>query len=139
LSRGASKKALLIDLSSSPDEEDLIVDTSHDFEFTQTLYDELNRAILGSPDDSKIIIFSDSDEEEVREEKTTGTEDEAASAAVNPTSTASIDTDNAHVGPKMIIVMIRPTIRRLAVTTTAEVTLANLRLPRQEDTKADVL
>jgi hypothetical protein len=65
LSRGASKKALLIDLSSSPDEEDLIVDTSHDFEFTQTLYNELNRVILGSPDDSKIIIFSDSDEEEV--------------------------------------------------------------------------
>jgi hypothetical protein len=75
----------------------------------------------------------------VREEKTIGTEDVAASAAVNPTSTASIDTDNAPVGHKTIIVMIRPTIRRLAVTTTVEVTLANLRLPRQEDTKADVL
>jgi hypothetical protein len=90
----------VIDLSSSSDEEDLIVHTSHELEFAQTLYDELNRAILGSPGDSKIIIFSDSDEEEVREKKTTRIEDVAASTAVNPASTASAGTDNAPVGAK---------------------------------------
>jgi hypothetical protein len=62
----------------------------------------------------------------VCEEKTTGTEDAAASAVVNPTSTASAD---APAGQKMIIVMIRPSIRRLATTTAMEVTLASLRLP----------
>jgi hypothetical protein len=42
-------------------------------------------------------------------------------------------------GQKMIIVMIRPPIRRLAVTTVAEVTPASLRLQCQEDVEADVL
>jgi hypothetical protein len=56
----------VIDLSSSSDEEDLIADTSHDFEFTQRLNGELNRAVLGPSDDGKIIILSDSNEEEVR-------------------------------------------------------------------------
>jgi hypothetical protein len=36
----------------------------------------------------------------VREEKTTSTKDVAASAIVNPTSTASADTDDAPVGAK---------------------------------------
>jgi hypothetical protein len=69
-------------LSSSSDEEDSIADNSHDFEFTQWLYGELNRDLLGPPGDDKVIILSDSNEEkeEVRKEK---------SAAVNPTSTAS--------------------------------------------------
>jgi hypothetical protein len=52
----------MIDLSSSSDLEDLIADTSHDFEFTQRLYDELNRAVLGPPGDGKIIILNDYDE-----------------------------------------------------------------------------
>jgi hypothetical protein len=39
----------------------------------------------------------------------------------------------------MIIVMIRPPIRRLAVTTAAEVTSASLRLRRQEDAEAGML
>jgi hypothetical protein len=90
----------MTDLSSSSDEEDFIADTSHDFEFAQRLYDELNRAVLEPPGDGRIIILSDSDEEEVREEKTTDTEDAAASAALNPASTASIDTDDAPAGVK---------------------------------------
>jgi hypothetical protein len=120
-------------------QEDLIADTSHNFELTQRLYDELNRAILGPPDDDKIIILSDSDEEEVHEEKTIGTEVMATSTAVNPTSTASTDTAMPLRGQKMIIVMIRPPIRRPVVTTTAEVTPMSLRLPRQEDVEAGVL
>jgi hypothetical protein len=39
----------------------------------------------------------------------------------------------------MIIVMIRPLIRRLEATTTAEVTPTSLRLPRQEGAEAGVL
>jgi hypothetical protein len=53
----------VIYLSSSLDEEDLIAATSHDFEFTQRLFGELNRTILGPPGDGKVIIIDDSDEE----------------------------------------------------------------------------
>jgi hypothetical protein len=63
---GPSGKALVVDMSSSSDEEDLIPDTSHDFEFAQCLYDELNRDLLGLPGDGKIIILSDSDEKKRR-------------------------------------------------------------------------
>jgi hypothetical protein len=61
---------------------------------------ELNRTVLGLPGDGKIIVLSDSDEEEVCEEKTTGTEDVVASAAVNPASTASADADSAPARAK---------------------------------------
>jgi hypothetical protein len=50
--------------------------------------------------DGKIIILNDSDEEKVHEEKTTGTEDVAASAVVNPASTASVDADDAPTEAK---------------------------------------
>jgi hypothetical protein len=66
----------------------------------------------------------------VRKEKTTDTEDAAASAAVNLASTASADADNTPAGGKTLIVIIRPPIRRLSVTTTAEVMPSSLRLPR---------
>jgi hypothetical protein len=90
----------VIELSSSSNEEDLNTATSRDFEFAQRLFGELNRVVLGPPDDGKIIILSDSDEEEVREEKTTGTETVAASAVVNPASTASANADDAPAGVK---------------------------------------
>jgi hypothetical protein len=90
----------VIDLSSSSDEEDLIAATSRDFEFTQRLFGELNRAVLGPPGDDKVIILSDSDKEEVHEEKITGIEDAATSGAVNPASTASAGTDDAPMGAK---------------------------------------
>jgi hypothetical protein len=97
-SRGASRKAPVIDLSSSSDEEDLIATTSRDFEFAQRFYGDLNRVVLGSPGDDKIIVLSDSNEEEVCEEKTTDTKNAAASAAVNPAATTSIDTDDGPAG-----------------------------------------
>jgi hypothetical protein len=87
----------------------------------------------------KITVLNDSDEEEVREQKTTGTEDAAASATVNPASTAFADANDAHAGAKMIIVMIRAPIRRLATTTAVEMTPMSLRLPRQEGAEAAVL
>jgi hypothetical protein len=95
----------VIDLSSSSNEEDLIVNTSRDEELTRSLLGDLNRTILGPPDDGKIIILSNSDEEEeeeeeVHEEKTTGTKDATTYAAVNPASTASTDTEDAPMGVK---------------------------------------
>jgi hypothetical protein len=39
----------------------------------------------------------------------------------------------------MIMVMIRPPIRKLTTTTAAEVTLVSLRLSRQEGAEADML
>jgi hypothetical protein len=50
--------------SSPLDEDKPIPDTARDFEFTQRLFGELNRDLLGPPDDSKVIILSDFDEEE---------------------------------------------------------------------------
>jgi hypothetical protein len=47
-----------MDLSSSSNEKETISDTSHDFEFAQRLFSELNRALLGPPVDDKIIILT---------------------------------------------------------------------------------
>jgi hypothetical protein len=99
--QGSSRKALVIDLSSSSDEEYLIVDTSRDEEFARMLFGDLNRVVLGPSSNDKIIILSHSDEEEKEacEEKIVGTEPVATSTAVNPTSTAStVDTDEALEG-----------------------------------------
>jgi hypothetical protein len=90
----------MINLSSSSDKEDLITATSSDFEFTQRLFGELNHVVLGPHGDGKIIILSDSNEEEVHKEKTTNSEDATAFTAVNPASTASTDADDAPAGAK---------------------------------------
>jgi hypothetical protein len=101
LSRGPSGKALVVDLSSSSDQEGLIVDTSCDEEFVRRLFGDLNHDVLRSSGDGNIIILSDSDEEEeqVREEKTTDTEAAPSSTAVNPASTvSSVDVDEVPKG-----------------------------------------
>jgi hypothetical protein len=99
--QGGSGKAPVIDLSSSLDDEDIIAATSRDFEFTQRLFGDLNCVVLGPPDDGKVIILDDSDEEkEAQEEKTACTELATISAAVNLTLTASTDIDDALVGAK---------------------------------------
>jgi hypothetical protein len=58
------EKVLVVDLSSSSDEEGLLPDTSWDEEFARRLFGDLNRGVLGPPGDGKVIILSDSDEEE---------------------------------------------------------------------------
>jgi hypothetical protein len=64
-----------VDLSSSSDEEGLIPDTSHDEEFTWRLFGDMNRDVLRLLGDIKVIILSDSnEEEEVREEDVTDAE-----------------------------------------------------------------
>jgi hypothetical protein len=101
LSRGPSGKALVVNLSSYSDQEDLIADTSCDEEFARRLFGDLNRDVLRSSRDGNIIILSNSDEEEeqVREEKTVGAEAAPSSTAVNPASTvSSVDADEVPKG-----------------------------------------
>jgi hypothetical protein len=61
-------------------------------------------------------------------EKSTNDEAAVASATVNLASIASTDDVDAPTVAKMIIVMIRGSIRRLAVGTATETTLVSLRL-----------
>jgi hypothetical protein len=64
------------------------------------LFGDLNRDVLGPSGDDKIIILSDSDEEEkeVREEKTVSAKAAPSSAARSPASTTSVDADDAPTG-----------------------------------------
>jgi hypothetical protein len=90
---GPSGKALVVDLSSPSDGKEHIHDIAHDFKFTQHLFGELNRDLLGPLGDGKVIVLSDPNEEkeEAYEEKSVGAKDAATSAIVNPVSTASTD------------------------------------------------
>jgi hypothetical protein len=77
-------------LSSSFDEGDLIADISQDEAFARRLFDDLNRDVLGPLGDRKIIILSDSDEEdEVHEEKAVDVEDVPSSTVRSLASTAT--------------------------------------------------
>jgi hypothetical protein len=125
---GSSGKALMIDLSLSSDEENFITDTSHDAEFANKLFDDLNNDILMPPGDSKVIILDDSDEEkEAPDEKTVSTELTTTSTVVTPASTASAVADDAPVEVKIIIVMIRGPIRRPTAAMATEVAPVCLR------------
>jgi hypothetical protein len=53
----------VVDLSSSLDEEGHIFDSSWDVEFARRLFGDLNHDVLRPPNDGKVIIISDSDEE----------------------------------------------------------------------------
>jgi hypothetical protein len=89
---GSSEKASVVDLSSSSDEGDLITDVSRDEEFARRLFGDLNCNVHGPLSDDKIIILSDSDEEEeVCEEKAIDVKAAPSSAVRSPASTASAD------------------------------------------------
>jgi hypothetical protein len=94
-----------MDLSSSSDEGDFIGDVSQDEEFTRRLFSDLNRDFLGPLSDSKIIILSDSDEEEeeMREEKVTDAEATPSSAARSPAPIDSIDDADKGDAPDRMI------------------------------------
>jgi hypothetical protein len=63
---------------------------------TKRLFDDLNRDVHGPPDDGKIIILSNFDEEEeVHEEKAVDTKAAPSSAARSPASIASAFADDA--------------------------------------------
>jgi hypothetical protein len=90
----------MVDLSSN--EEDLIPDTSRDEEFNKRLFGDFNREIFELPDDDKVIVLSDSDEEkEVCEEDAADTEATPSSVVLSLTLTVSAaDTDDAPEGVK---------------------------------------
>jgi hypothetical protein len=97
---GPSRKALIVDLSSSSNEEGVIPDTSRDVEFARRLFSDLNHSIFRPPGDGKVIILSDfNEEEEVHEEITADTDATHSSDAGIPVSTASTtDTDEPLKG-----------------------------------------
>jgi hypothetical protein len=74
----------VIDLSSSLDEEDFFAHTSRDAEFTRQLFGDLSRDLLGPPNDGKVIILNDSNEEEEAHEET------AADAVAAPSVVVSL-------------------------------------------------
>jgi hypothetical protein len=84
-----------VDLALSSSEEDSVADTSRDEEFTRKLFGDLNRDILGPPGDGKIIVISDSDDEdETHEDAAVNAEaapPSAANSADSPTSASGVD------------------------------------------------
>jgi hypothetical protein len=87
---GPSEGIPVVNLSST-EEEDALLDTSRDEEFTRRLFGDLNRRVLGPPGDGNVIVLSDSDEEEeVHEEITTNTEAAPPSAVNSSTQIISV-------------------------------------------------
>jgi hypothetical protein len=84
-----------VDLALSPSEEDSVADTSRDEEFVSKLFGDLNRDILGPPGDGKIIVISDSDDEdETHEDAAVNAEaapPSAANSADSPTFASDVD------------------------------------------------
>jgi hypothetical protein len=84
-----------VDLALSSGEKDSVADTSRDEELTRKLFGDLNRDILGPPGDGKIIVLSDSNEEdETHEDATVNAEPappSAANSAESPTSAPDAD------------------------------------------------
>jgi hypothetical protein len=98
----ASGTTPMIDLSSSSDEENFIVVTSRDVELDKKLFGDLNRDILELPDDGKIIILDDSnDETEAREEKTAGIKSTTPPTSADLAISAPTNADDAPVGAKI--------------------------------------
>jgi hypothetical protein len=93
-------KVSMVYLSSSLDEKGLILDTSWDKEFTRRLFGNLNHAILGPPDDGKVIILSDSYEEEEVHEVDAADIKAVPSSSVKPSAPTdfAIDADDADKG-----------------------------------------
>jgi hypothetical protein len=100
-----------MDLALSPSEEDSVADTSRDEEFTRKLFGDLNRGILRPPGDGKIIIISNSDDEDETHEDAAVNAEAAppstADSADSPTSASDVDEtpdgvsdDNADGGDK---------------------------------------
>jgi hypothetical protein len=80
----------MVDLGSSSDEEDFFADTSWDEELTRKLFGDLNHDILEPLGDGKIIVLSDSDDEdEVHEDAAVSTEAAPPSAVNSPVTPAS--------------------------------------------------
>jgi hypothetical protein len=92
---GPSEPVLVVDLASSSGEEDSFADTSWDEELARKLFGDLNRDILGPPGDGKIIVLSDSDDEDETHENAAINAEvvppSAANSADSPTSAPDAD------------------------------------------------
>jgi hypothetical protein len=88
------------DLASSSGEENFFVDTSRDEEHARKLFGDLNRDILGPPSDGKIIVLSDSDDEDEAHEDTAVNAKAAPPSAVNSpvTPASAFDADETPDG-----------------------------------------
>jgi hypothetical protein len=84
---GPSEPVLIVDLASSSGDEDSFADTSRDEELARKLFGDLNRDILGSPGDGKIIVLSDSDDEDEAHEDVVINAEAAPPSAANSTDT----------------------------------------------------
>jgi hypothetical protein len=84
-----------VDLTLSSGKEDSVADTSRDEEFARKLFGDLNCDILGPPGDGKIIVISDSDnEDETHEDAAINAKaapPSAANSADSPTSASDAD------------------------------------------------
>jgi hypothetical protein len=131
---GPSGNIVVIDLSSSSDEEDFFADTSRDVEFARRLFGDLNCDLLRPPGDGKVIVLSNSDEEEEAHEETTTDADATSSTIVKSStlvaSTANADEDRGKMQDNNSddLAPGQDTGKRVA----AETKSARLRLPHQE-------
>jgi hypothetical protein len=84
-----------VDLASSSGEEDFFADTSRDEDLARKLFSDLNSDILGPSGDGKIIVLSDSDDEDEAHEDAAVNAEVAPPSAVNSvdTSTSAPDAD----------------------------------------------
>jgi hypothetical protein len=85
----------VVDLALSSGEKESIADTSRDEEFVRKLFGDLKRDILGPPGDGKIIVISDSDDEDEMHEDFTvnakATPPSVVNSAYSPTSASDVD------------------------------------------------
>jgi hypothetical protein len=90
----------MVELPSSSGEEDFFADTSQDEELARKLFCDLNRDILGPPGDGKIIVLSDSDDEDEAHEDATVNAEVVPPSAVNSlvTLTSTADADETPDG-----------------------------------------
>jgi hypothetical protein len=97
---GPSEPVPVVDLTSSSGEEDSVADTSRDEELARKLFGDLNRDILGPPGDSKIIVLSDSDDEDGTHEDVVVNAEAAPPSAANSadSSTSAPDVDDTPDG-----------------------------------------
>jgi hypothetical protein len=105
---GPSELVPIVDLASSSGEEDSVADTSRDEELTRKLFGNLNRDILGPPGDGKIIVLSDSDDENETHEDVAVNAEAAPPSAANSTDspTSTPDATKYPMGCQMIMLTV---------------------------------
>jgi hypothetical protein len=82
-----------VDLALSSGKEESIADTSRDEEFARKLFGDLTRDILGPPGDGKIIVISDSDDEDETHEDAAVNTEAAPPSATNSTDSPTSASD----------------------------------------------